>query len=123
MRAEIPTEEEEQSALFQWVAFRLAKYPELETIYHIPNEGKRSAQTGARLVTLGLRSGVPDICLPIARHGYTALYIELKRTKGGRLSDNQKVWLEKLNRWGCLAVRCDGWEQAARVIEEYLKQK
>ena len=123
MRAEIPTEEDEQRALFRWIAFVRAKYPELETIYHIPNEGKRSAKTGARLVTMGLCSGVPDICLPVARQGYSALYIELKRTQGGRLSDNQKAWLDKLNRWGCLAVRCDGWEQAAKVIEKYLKQK
>lgn len=121
MRAVIPTEDEEQQALFEWAQYRKGRFPELETLYHIPNEGKRSAQTGARLKSMGLCAGVPDICLPVARGGYASLYIELKRIKGGKLSENQKEWLQKLNKWGCLAVRCDGWEQAAKVIETYLK--
>ena len=75
-------EDAEQQALFEWAAYQKCKYPELECMYHIPNEGKRSPQTGAKLKRMGLSPGVPDICLPVARGGYSALYIELKRTKG-----------------------------------------
>ena len=117
----LPTEDEEQAALFRWVAFQKGKFPELETLYHIPNEGKRSKSQGAKLKTIGLRPGVPDLCLPVARGGFHALYIEMKRTKNGRLSDDQRRWLEKLNAAGNKAVRCGGWENAAEVILNYLK--
>lgn len=117
----LPTEEEEQTMLFSWVSMQKHTYPELELLFHIPNEGKRTAQTGARLRAAGLSSGVPDICLPVARCGYNALYIELKRQKGGTLSKNQKLWLERLNKAGNLAVRCNGFDEAKAVIVQYLK--
>ena len=123
MTTNLPTEETEQKALFDWAAYQKCKYPELECMYHIPNEGKRSPQAGAKLKRMGLSPGVPDICLPVAHGGYSALYIELKRTKGGKLSDKQRAWLDRLNKWGCLAVRCDGWEQAKRVIKGYLSNQ
>ena len=117
----LPTEEEEQTMLFSWASMQKHTYPELELLFHIPNEGKRTAQTGARLRAAGLSSGVPDICLPVARHGYNALFIELKRQKGGTLSANQKQWLEKLLKAGNLAVRCNGFDEAKAVIVRYLK--
>lgn len=117
----LPTEEEEQILLFSWAKLQANTYPELSLLYHIPNEGKRSIQAGARLKTVGLSGGVPDICLPVARSGYNSLYIELKRQKGGKLSENQRLWLEKLNKAGNLAVRCDGFDEAKAVILRYLK--
>ncbi len=38
----VPTESEEQQALFDWAERLTYLYPELELMYHIPNEGKRS---------------------------------------------------------------------------------
>ena len=70
---------------------------------------------------MGLRSGVPDICLPVPSGEYIGLYIELKKV-GGRLTDNQAVWLEMLERYGhCVAV-CYGAEDAETVITAYLEQ-
>ena len=68
----------------------------------------------------GLKKGVPDICLPVARGNYSALYIEMKRIRGGTMTAEQKEWAEGLRRCGNLVMRCNGWEQAARVIEQYL---
>ena len=116
-----PTEEEEQTLLFSWANMQKNTYPELDLLFHIPNEGKRTAQTGARLKAAGLSSGVPDICLPVAKCGYNALYIEMKRQKGGTLSANQKQWLEKLLKAGNLAVRCNGFEEAKNVLIKYIK--
>lgn len=118
--SDIPTEAEEQEALFRWIAFSAAKYPELLLFSHTPNEGKRSIQNGAALKRMGLKSGVPDLHLPVARGKYHSLYIELKRTKGGRVSDNQKWWIDRLNEQNNLAVVCYGWEQAKDVICGYL---
>lgn len=119
-RFSCPTEAEEQTALFRWAAYNRAKYPALELMYHIPNEAKRSTITGHNLKAQGMKPGVPDICLPIPNVKYTALYIELKRCKGGRVSEDQRGWIAALNRVGCRAVVCHGWDEAREEIERYL---
>lgn len=83
----IPLESEEQSALFQWARLMEGRCPELRLMYHIPNGGLRNKPVAVRLTAQGVRRGVPDICLPVARHGFHSLYIELKRPKGGEGSD------------------------------------
>ena len=117
----IPTESVEQQRLFQWARMQGAAWPELRLMYHIPNEGKRSRVTGARMSAEGLKKGVPDICLPVARGGSHGLYIELKRAKGGRVTPEQIEWLENLKNQGYEVAVCNGWETAAKVIENYLK--
>lgn len=116
-----PTEAEEQRALFRWAALASGAHPELRKLFHIPNEGRRSVVTGRRMKEEGMKSGVPDICLPVARGGYHALYIELKRVKGGRVTDAQRRWLYDLNVEGNRAVVCKGWNAAREEIENYLR--
>lgn len=117
----IPTESAEQQCLFRWATMQGAAWPELELLYHVPNGGRRSASEAGRFKAEGVRAGVPDICLPVARYPWHGLYIELKRRKGGRLSDEQTKWLARLEEQGYRAVRCDGWEAAAIEITRYLK--
>ena len=117
----VPTEAEEQKALIKWAVMSAAKYPELRLLYHIPNEGLRSWHQGRELKDQGLRKGVPDLCLPVARGGYHALYIEMKRRKDGKTSAEQKAWLDDLNRTRNRAVICEGWAEAAEEIMRYLK--
>ena len=95
--------------------------PELNLLYHIPNEGKRSVKTGARMKAEGLKKGVPDVCLPVARGGCHGLYIELKRQRGGTVSELQKEWITALTEQGYKAVVCRGADEAIKVIKEYLK--
>lgn len=114
------SESVEQQALFRWAAFAAGKYPELRLLYHVPNEGKRSQWTGARMRSEGLKSGVPDLCLPVARSGYHGLYIELKAGKN-KPTANQLAWLEALEAQGYKTAVCYGWEAAKTVIENYLK--
>ncbi len=116
-----PSEETEQIHLMQWCRWAEYKYPELAAIYHVPNEGKRSASTGGKLIKMGLRPGVPDICLPVPKGGYSGLYIELKRI-GGKPTEEQIDWLELLNNYGhCVAI-CEGAEAAERVITAYCER-
>lgn len=119
----IPTEAQEQFALFRWAAYEAGRWPELHLLYHIPNEGKRSVVTGGRMRQEGLKKGVPDICLPVARGRYHALYIELKRTKGSKTSPEQKAWIAALRAEGCRAEICMGWDAAREVITEYLEER
>lgn len=119
---EIPTEEEEQAILFQWAELNRATMPELALLYHIPNGGLRSKTEAARFKAAGVKSGVPDICLPIARGEYHGLYIELKRLKGGVVSENQNWWIACLREQGYQVEVCCGWMAAAELIGKYLRE-
>ena len=116
----VPTESEEQQALFQWAGLQRGKYPELDLLYHIPNGGNRSKAEAGRFKAEGVKAGVPDICLPVARGCFHGLYVELKREKGSKTSDEQKRWIEKLSKQGYFAVVCRGWTKAAEAIVLYL---
>ena len=116
-----PTEAVEQERLYRWAEENSIRWPELTSMYHIPNEGKRSRVTGGRLKRQGLKKGAPDNCLPVARCGCHALYIELKRMKDGRPTKDQLDWIDRLTRQGNMALVCEGWERAAQVIEDYLE--
>ncbi len=115
------TEAQHQTKVIQWTqrpSIR-KKFPELKLLYHIPNERKCSVIQGRQLKNQGVKSGVPDLHLPVARGNYHSLYIEMKSEKG-RTSDEQKWWLEELSYQGCRCEVCYGWQEAVKVLEEYL---
>lgn len=116
------SEHQHQVALFNWARMHEKAYPELRLMYAIPNAAKRSKRQGAYMKAEGLKAGVPDVCLPVARHGFNALYIELKAQQG-RMQKNQIEWQQALNRAGNFAVTCVGWAQAKECIENYLGGK
>lgn len=118
----VPTESAEQQALFQWARLSEGRYPELRLLHHIPNGGLRNKPVAVRLTAEGVRRGIPDICLPVARGGFHGLYIELKRTYGGVLSEDQRAWLDALRAGGYCAMRCDGADQARDAIVAYLSE-
>lgn len=93
----IPTEHEEQVLIFDWAEALSGLYPALQMLYAIPNGSYKSKQSARKFAAEGLKSGVPDICLPVpsADGQYHSLYIELKRQKGGKVSDQQKPGLER----------------------------
>ena len=114
------SETDEMIALLQWATLKSGMHPELSLLYHIPNEGKRSKATGGMLKAMGLKKGVPDICLPVARGGYHGLYAEMKVTRG-KPTEEQEKWLLRLAGQGYFTCVCYGWETTAEVIEEYLR--
>ena len=119
----VPTEAEEQIALFEWATLQSGRFPELALLYHVPNGGSRNKIEAARLRAQGVKSGVPDLCLPVARGANHGLYIELKRQRGGRISEEQVRWIDGLLKQGYAAAICKGWQEAASVIIDYLRQK
>jgi hypothetical protein len=114
------SEHQEQSALIQWAQMHEARYPELRLLFAIPNGSSRDKVTGAMLKREGVKAGVPDLCLPVARQPYHGLFIELKFGKN-RPAEKQAAWLDALTQQGYLAVACWGWCEAKDVIEEYLQ--
>lgn len=126
------SEHAEQSLVIQWAQLNESRYPELACLFAVPNAGRRGWQVAARMKREGLRSGVPDLCLPVARGGFNALFIEMKRlkprqtkTKGVRLDATritaaQQDWLERLHRFGNRVIVCYSAEDAQSAIEAYL---
>ena len=106
----------EQRQLIQWCRTR----PELQFLFHIPNESVGGQGWIIRNRQLGVKSGVPDLMLPIPAGDYHGLFVEMK-TKGGRVSETQKKWIDALNSLGYLAVVAYGWEDARCKILDYLK--
>ena len=116
----LPTEEEEQIWLFSWAALNLGRWPELELLHHIPNGGKRSKPEAARFKAMGVKRGVSDIFLPVARGGYHGLYIELK-AKDGKVEKEQREWIDAVQEQGYYGTVCFGGFSAANLLETYLK--
>jgi hypothetical protein len=113
------SEHAEQAALFRWAEFARARLPELALLYAVPNGGHRHKATAARLKAEGVKRGVPDVCLPVARSGAYGLYIELK-TERGKATPEQLGWIRALRHQGYAAEVCHGWESARSMIEHYL---
>lgn len=113
------TEHQEQVTLFRWVALVEPTHPEMKRLYAIPNGGHRHKAVAARMKAEGVRRGVPDVCLPVARNGYHGLYIEMK-TRKGRLSPEQKQWADALQAQGYKFELCRSWQEAALTIADYL---
>ena len=117
------TDYQHQRTILQWAIYcsNRIKYPGLELLYHIPNEVKCTAAQGKSRKDIGVKSGVPDLCLPVARGGYHGLYIELKAEKG-KATENQKTWIQQLTEQGYLAKVCYGFDEAIRCIISYYQE-
>ncbi len=123
MKTVIPTEDEEQMAVIDWAEQMTPRYPALKLCFHIANGGKRTITEAKRFKAMGVKAGVPDLFLPVPRGKYHGLWIEMKRTQDGKISENQKWWIGALNSLGYLAQVAYGAEQAIRQLEEYLNLK
>lgn len=117
------SESQEQAALLKWTqqpSIR-KKWPELALLFHIANE-RKDAREVAQLRRLGVKSGVPDLFLPVPRGKYHGLWIEMK-TKSGVISTHQHWWIENLKDQGYAAGVARGWEQAAAIIGRYMENE
>ena len=89
------SEDTEQIHVMRWAeitANRGGQYEKLRMLFHIPNGGARSKAEGAIFKAMGVKSGVPDLFLPVPMEitycGTVAqsagLFIEMK-ARGGRV--------------------------------------
>lgn len=108
----VPSEDHEQMMLVQW--FRRT-YPEVR-IFSVPNGGHRHPAVAAKMKATGVVKGVPDLFVPAWR-----LWVEMKRTKGGSLSPEQKDWIAYLEGCGYQCIVGKGAEDAKQKITEAAK--
>ena len=94
-----------------------------DLIYHVPNGGHRLKAVAAKLKAQGVKAGIPDLVLPMARGGYFGLYIEFKATPpyDAAVSAEQHERIRKLTEQGYLAVVCRGQFDAMEQIRAYMR--
>lgn len=112
MSKAIPTEHCEQVNFVNWFEYQ---YPKVK-LMAIPNGEKRHISVAKRLKKEGVRKGVPDLFIPEWR-----VWIEMKRIKGGRLSSDQKEWLDYLADCEYTVFVCKGFEDAKNCIQQFVK--
>lgn len=110
-----------QEAIFSWCDYNRNRYPELELLYHVPNGGKRDAATARALKRQGVKAGISDLVLPVARSGYHGLYVELK-APGGKLEQSQIDFIQAVEAQGYFARVCVGWQAAVQTLSAYLDE-
>jgi hypothetical protein len=112
------TEHDLQVACLRWLQFA---HP-MVLCYAIPNGGYRTITTARAMRAEGQKAGMPDLHIPIARHGYNSLYIEVKNGKAGRLSEHQKEMHERLRDYGNKVVVCKTLDDFRREVNNYFNQ-
>jgi hypothetical protein len=120
-------EHAEQVALIQWaVLAQLPSADDVETgssvaslLFAVPNGGRRNLREAARLKMEGVKAGVWDLFLPLARRGRHGLWLELKSPKGV-MSPEQRRWGAAMTSAGYETVVCRSFDQARAAIESYL---
>lgn len=108
------SEATEQQAIIEWCEWN--KIP----IFAIPNGGKRNAKEAYFMKKSGVKSGVPDMFIPMPAGDYAGLFIELKVGQN-KLTDKQKRWLDLLTKNGYKAEVCYGAKQAIELIRGYIE--
>ena len=82
---------------------------------------KVKANAATVLKKTGVKKGVPDLFLPVARGGAHGLWVEMKRRKGGKVSPKQRSWIEALEGQGYVCVVAHGSDEACDAIWQYLE--
>ena len=112
MKSEVPSEHYEQVCFINWWE---EEHPNI-LIYAIPNGGKRHPATARKLKLEGVRAGIPDTHAPELR-----LWIEMKRTKGGSLSIDQKKIIAYLRSIGDTVIVGKGFIDAVKQTNEFMQ--
>lgn len=124
-------EHDEQVKVFEWAEIMSSKIPELKLLMAIPNGASYGGGGGRwniakRMKEEGVKSGVPDIFLPVVKErselAYevdSGLWIEMKAGKN-KPSEQQRWWLKELERQGYVVRVCYSSTEAIEEIENYL---
>ena len=116
------SEHQEQSIVFGWSVQHMDRIPELRWLFAIPNGARVPIGLAVKLKKEGLRKGVSDIFLPVARGGYHGIFIEMKAI-GGRPSPQQHEFTDFANKQGYKAIFCYGHKAAIDQITKYMELK
>jgi len=106
-----------QIALVNWFK---TNYPDFaEDLAHVANQRKCHPLEGKKLQDMGIKKGFSDLEIAVPTIHYNGLYIEIK-TKDGRLTKEQKEFIDRKNKRGYFATVARGLEEGKKVITNYL---
>ena len=117
------TEDQLQIRVAQWLDLAL---PPGAVWHHSPNEGNRHVSYKVKQKRMGTKAGWPDIEIFVpgdqSKVGISiSIFIELKRPKGGKLSENQAMVRDKLELAGCFWQLCRSIDQVQEFLEGIIK--
>lgn len=109
----IPSEDEEQIVLVEYLELRGLKFTAIPNHTYNPHKSQQRKN-----YQLGLRKGLCDMLIVLPNVGL--LFIEMKRTKNSTTSPEQKAWIKALNECpGTSAHECKGAVAAIAIVESY----
>ena len=109
-------EQIEQCKLFDWIRSRQDIKP---YAFHIANERQTTPQQGRILKRMGVRSGVSDIFIGLAKGRWHGLFLELK-AGNNTPTESQEQFMYDMASQGYYCIWCSGYEHARKSIEIYL---
>ena len=113
------SEAKEQEVVISWCKMQKGKCPELDLLFHIPNGGSRNFKEAMNLKKQGVKAGVMDLFLPVAKNGKHGLWIEMKYGKN-KLTPKQNIWYFSMKEQGYEVEVCYSADEAIQVIKKYL---
>lgn len=121
-----PLEDWEAEQFHQWLATRNIPHT------HIPNETGHSQEAkrrAAKMKRQGTSAGVYDYEIYIPLYGatgevldYELVKLELKRTKGGSVSDSQRKWGKIYTTAGIRNFVCKGHQEAIATVQTVMEE-
>ena len=108
-----PSEDDEEHTLVDFCDLKGWKHT------HFSNETYTTSwKQKNKMKYLGVHSGVPDHLVIVRRKDGTTVpaYVEMKREKGGTISDTQFEWIEALLQAGQFDAACEGGEEAVKFV-------
>ena len=127
-----PLESAEQAAFIKWCRLSEKKYPGLDLIHCSLNGVRLTKGQAGKAKAAGMLAGIPDLFLPVVRqipdsqlsnlsqgYIYHGLFIEMKRLKGSKMLESQKVIIPKLRKRNYKVVVAKGCDEAIQAIKDY----
>ena len=111
-KSDIPLEKDEQKRLCKWLK-------ENKIGHFATGLGVKlglDVKYVASLKSQGHYSGIPDLVVLLGNG--KICFVELKRQKGGVVSEEQKKWIDYLNKNGYPAKVCNGCDEAIEFIKK-----
>ena len=121
----LPTEHDEQTAVVSWL--QIAHPAAL--FWATPNGAHLSGGIGQRAAAMnklkaeGFLAGVSDLIIFEPCGGYSALFVEMKRARGGVVHENQYWFIMQVEQRGALGMVAEGADEAIDFISKYLANK
>lgn len=126
-KTNVPLEDDEAMVFADWL--RAMQIPHTHIANEIGGSTRVAKVRALKAKRMGQTAGVWDyeIFLPIKNidgdiDAYQEMRIELKRAKGGTVSEAQKKWGEIYQLSGIPCAVCKGAEKAIEFVENYLKE-